>query len=151
MLQRKAISISRVIHRRARKFGLTEDLQFFLVPLLVLCCVRMRLFGAICRITNIIKRNEQHVAEADIARMIELRCQNIFRLSMRIPGCRMTCLMQALTLQLLLRRHGIAAEIKLGIDPSADNRVVHAWVESAWITNSEDLSKYIQFDSHPFM
>lgn len=50
--------------------------------------------------------------------------------SRRIPGA--SCLTQALSLQLLLRRYGVASNLRIGVARAAgrEGYVAHAWVES---------------------
>lgn len=50
--------------------------------------------------------------------------------SRRIPGA--SCLTQALSLQLLLRRRGVASNLKIGVARAAQGEgyVAHAWVEA---------------------
>ena len=50
--------------------------------------------------------------------------------SRRIPGA--SCLTQALSLQLLLRRHGVASSLKIGVARAerGEGYVAHAWVEA---------------------
>jgi Transglutaminase-like superfamily len=62
-----------------------------------------------------------------------------------------TCLTQALTTQVLLRRHGYPAELRIGVAHGSGGQLqAHAWVESEGRIVSggvEDLSRYTPLPS----
>jgi len=62
----------------------------------------------------------------------------------RIPGAR-TCLVEALALEFMLKRHGFDAQLKLGVcrDPAGRVRA-HAWVESDGqiVIGAAEMSRY---------
>ena len=80
------------------------------------------------------------------------RAQAIARLvgiaSARVPF-RVACLHRSLVLWRLLRRNGIACELRLGARTGARPFEAHAWVECAGVALNEDapnLSRYQPFD-----
>lgn len=65
------------------------------------------------------------------------------RAARSIPGS--ACLAQALTAALLLRRHGQAVRVSIGVAPDGTPLDAHAWVESAGVLvtgDREDLGRY---------
>ena len=65
--------------------------------------------------------------------------------SRRIPGA--SCLTQALSLQLLLRRYGVASSLRIGVARAArgEGYVAHAWVESGprVLIGAGELERYV--------
>ncbi|MHB1312595.1 MAG: lasso peptide biosynthesis B2 protein [Gemmatimonadaceae bacterium] len=65
------------------------------------------------------------------------------RAARTIPGS--SCLPQALTAELMLRRAGRSARVSIGVAPDGQPLDAHAWVESAGILvtgDSADLHRY---------
>ena len=59
-----------------------------------------------------------------------------------------TCLTQALTAHVLLRRRGRPAELRLGVAPNGGGLEAHAWVESGGrvIIGDADVRRYAPID-----
>ena len=59
------------------------------------------------------------------------RCWRLVDIAARCHLHSMTCLPQALTLQWLLGRRGIATELRIGVSRDSGNLAAHAWLEHA--------------------
>jgi hypothetical protein len=64
---------------------------------------------------------------------------------------RATCLTQSLTAQILLRRHGYPAELRLGVAREAGQFAAHAWVESDGhiVIGNADVWRYTSIAAIP--
>jgi hypothetical protein len=65
---------------------------------------------------------------------------------------RSTCLTRSLTLWWLLRRQGIASDLRLGVSRAGDQLRAHAWVEyrGSVLNDAEDVRKrFAAFDGAP--
>ena len=101
----------------AQKVILLRALWLAVLATAAVRLVPFRLANRLLRRTEIAARGD--VSEASI-------CWAIGAAARRIPGC--NCLPQALAGARLLRLHGIAAEIVIGVAPAADGLKAHAWV-----------------------
>ena len=62
-----------------------------------------------------------------------------------LPGT-YTCLVRALAAELLLERCGYSATLQFGVEPSEDEFVAHAWVESGGVivVGGDERSRFMQ-------
>ena len=91
--------------------------------LTLVCTIRIRLFGA-PRLGGAEGPNRALPAKPEVIRAAQIAVE---RASRRIPGS--TCLARACALSWMLKRRGIAADVRLGVRTDAGALRAHAWVE----------------------
>jgi hypothetical protein len=96
--------------------------------------------------SNPIATHTQQVAAKHIAIVVNRAAQQPF-----VPA---TCLSRSLYLQWLLNRHGIASQVRIGIDKTTGVFKAHAWVECAGIpiNDQPDIAKNFAVfpERHPY-
>jgi transglutaminase superfamily protein len=100
-------------------------------------------FLGFARSVSIVRRlsklkNERPVDDA----LVQAVCRKVALAGVFYPG-RARCLEQSLTLFLLLRRRGIAADLRIGVQPYPFS--AHAWVELKGVPLSERPETIQQF------
>lgn len=138
--------------RHLRKFWLLPEeerqLQVYVVPLLL--GVRFGLylfpFHKMVRLVNYIGQREgaNKVQESQYQEMV---ARTVQRASRYLFG-KNNCLTQALTSQLILKRHGIDAKLRIGVQKNEKGVMqAHAWVENDGSVviggGAVDLDRYI--------
>ena len=70
------------------------------------------------------------------------RTQRLVSLAARLHLISMTCLPRALTLRWMASRHGIPAQLRIGMNKSSAGMLAHAWVEvqGEMIGEPEDIA-----------
>ena len=76
-----------------------------------------------------VRRNSQPLTLTDSDWASVRRCQRLVGMASRHHLFPMTCLRQALTLQLLLGRQGLATELRIGTRKDNGEFKAHAWLE----------------------
>jgi hypothetical protein len=86
------------------------------------------------------KGGRQH--SSSLKEMVPAVCRRLALTAVFYPG-RARCLEQSLALYVLLRRRGVAADLKLGVQPYPFN--AHAWVELNGVALNEEPETIQQF------
>lgn len=98
---------------------------------------RSLLLWTVPRITKIQTGNDSHSTVAGVLRMEEAAARNMFFST--------NCLEQSLVLWWLLRRRGIAADLRIGARKSGQRFEAHAWVEFCGIALNSGGEEHLHF------
>lgn len=105
-------------------------LQAWFLLLVVDLGLRRLPFPRVRKLVALVRPRAQNGEAADAAAEIR-RLEALVDMAARNHVYPMTCLRQALTVQWLLARRGIAADLRIGVRRDAGALEAHAWVECA--------------------
>jgi hypothetical protein len=100
-------------------------------------------FLGFARSVNIVRRLAKRTRnDAENGELVQAVCQRVAMAGVFYPG-RARCLEQSLALYVLLRRRGVAAALRIGVQPYPFS--AHAWVELNGVPLSERPEAIQQF------
>lgn len=133
------------IRRLSTLIGLPRaERTIALRALLVLAAVRAALaalpFRRVRAVVDALAGRRSAIADESEARAVR---RAVDRAARTVPGS--ACLAQALAAEILLRRAGCPAHVRIGVAPDGRPLDAHAWVESAGVVvtgDADDLHRY---------